>query len=63
MKEFMLKFDENGDGKIEMSEVNSHPFSLPKQWFEALQRDCSAEPPPEINGTPGGNIKRTMRAD
>jgi len=54
----MLKFDENGDGKIEMSEVNSHPFSPPKQWFGALQRDCS-----EINGTPGGNIKSTMRAD
>lgn len=30
MKEFMLKFDENGDGKIEMSEVHSHPFSLLK---------------------------------
>lgn len=28
MKEFMLKFDENGDGKIEMSEVNLHPLSL-----------------------------------
>lgn len=24
MKEFMQKFDENGDGKIEMSEVNVH---------------------------------------
>lgn len=30
MKEFMLKFDENGDGKIEMSEVNSHLFFTTK---------------------------------
>lgn len=41
MKEFMLKFDENGDGKIEMSEVNSHPFSslvcsCLKLWRETI---------------------------
>lgn len=68
MKEFMLKFDENGDGKIEMSEVNSHPFHLCcavclQQSFKALKEDRSAGPPSEINGAPGRHTDRTVRRD